>query len=348
MHDAFELMFSEKEYEFLGVCDGDRALEVLRGRPADVVLLDLRMPGIEGLELLQRIKALRPATSVIVVSVVDQVRPALESLRLGAMDYLTKPFEEDRLQLLVRQAIAQTSIGGRSSPLPTPAKALIIGKNLGVRATLAAALGRCCTVRVVRTVVEAASAFAKSAPDIIIADVVAARSASEDVFVRLQARFSGVPLIWIASPSQWVPYSQDRCAVLRIPLDYGQLLGEAASLFPSESAPSLRNPGLISGRVLTYLSEHFADTSVEDIAQTVRLSPGHLSRVFRDEMGLGPKDFLTQVRLEAARCLLRETGEKVGAIATMAGFYDAPHLARLFRNYDGCTPRKYRLSDRPD
>jgi len=348
MHDTFELIFSDKDYDFLGVCDGLEALEVLRARPADVVLLDLLMPGIGGLEVLRRIKALRPTTNVIVVSVIDQVRPALESLRLGAMDYLTKPFEEEQLQLLVRQAIAQTSaINGRRSPATIPASFLIVGEQLGVRATLAAALGRCATVSVVKTAAEAARVFGKTRFDIIIADVVAAGSNPDETFVGLQAVFTDVPLIWIASPRQQVPFGQGRCRVIRAPLDFARVLAEAASLFDLEHWPPFRNIGRITSRVMTYLFEHFAEASVEDMAQAVGWSPGHLCRVFRDEIGLAPKDFLNRVRLEAAKCLLRETREKVGAIATTVGFYDAPHLARLLRSYVGCTPREYRLTDRP-
>jgi AraC-like DNA-binding protein len=120
------------------------------------------------------------------------------------------------------------------------------------------------------------------------------------------------------------------------------VLAEVAGLVELTSAASFRNPGYLSNRVLNYVSEHFAAASVEDIAQAIQLSPGRLSRVFRHEMGLGPKDFLTRVRLEAVRCLLRETREKVAAIAAMVGFYDAPHLIRLFRSFMGCTPREYR------
>jgi two-component system response regulator YesN len=345
MHDAFELIFSDEEYEFLGVCDGREALEILEARPADVVLLDLLMPGMGGLEVLRRIKASRPTTNVIVVSVVDQVRPGLESLRLGAADYLTKPFEEEQLQLLVRQAIAQTSAtNGRSSRVPIPTSFLIISEHLGVRATLAAALGRCGTVSGVRTAADAAPVFGKMQFDIVVADVAAGESTSEETFVRIQADYASLPLIWIASPSQCVPFNQGRCTILRTPLDYAQALAEAARLIGQERESSFRKIGRISGRLMTYVSEHFAEASVEDVAQAIGLSPGHLCRVFRDEIGLAPKDFLTRVRLEAAKCLLRETREKVGAIATTVGFYDAPHLARLFKSYLDRTPREYRQS----
>src|SRR5262245_41635612 len=344
MHEVFELIFSDKDYEFLGVCDALQALEVLRARPANVVLLDLVMPGMGGLEVLRQIKASRPNVNVIVVSVIDQVRPALESLRLGAMDYLTKPFDEEQLQLLVRQAIAQSSANdGR--PITIPASFLIIGERLGVRATLAAAFGRCGTVSVVRTAAEAGRVLGKTRPDMIIADVAAAESTSEETFVRVQANFAGVPLIWIALSGQWAPFSQTRCTVLRTPLDYAQLFAEAASLVGLNSGLLFRNIGRTSSRLMTYLSEHFATASVEDVAQAVGYSPGYLCRIFRDEMGLAPKDFLNRVRLEAAKCLLRETSEKISTIATMVGFYDAPHLARWLKNYLGCTPREYRLSE---
>lgn len=352
IHDAFELIFSE-EYEFLGVCDGHRALEVLRARPVDVVLLDLVMPGLGGLELLRQITTIRPRTKVIVVSVIDQVRPALASIRLGAVDYVTKPFEENHLRLLVRQAVGQT-VGGRvkGGGLPDAAPCvLIVGESLGIRATLAAALNRYYMVTVVRSFTEAAHEFAQTRPDLILADVVG--DASEAVFVRLQGRFRGVPLIWIASPSQWAPLVRDQSAhspyaVFRTPVDYGRLLGEAVNFLWPQGAPLSGKPGRLSGRAITYVSEHFAATSVDDIARALRVSSGHLSRMFRDEMGISPKDFLDRVRFEAAKCLLRETREKIGAISLVVGLCDAPHLARLFRLYDRRTPREYRLSGPSD
>jgi len=355
MHETFDLIFSETEYEFLGVCDGDRALEILRARPVDVVLLDLRMPGIGelgGLELLPQIKAIRPATSVIVVSALDRALPVLDSRRLGAMDYVTKPFDEDHFQLLVRQAIAQASDTDGVRGAVTPPWILIVGESLGIRATLAAALGNRCRVTVVATVVEAASVFTRTRPDLIVADVVAQKGISEVVFTGLQAHFAGVPLIWVASSSQWAPLVQDqsfgsRRAVFRTPVDYLQLLSEAGTLLGRERAP-FRQPGRISGLVMNHVAEHFADTSVEDIAQAVRLSPGHLSRVFRDETGMRPKDFVTRVQLEAARCFLRETQEKVDDIAVRVGLCDGPHLSRLLWHYYRRTPRQYRSPGRPD
>jgi AraC-like DNA-binding protein len=225
--------------------------------------------------------------------------------------------------------------------------ALIIGESLGVRTTLAAALGHCYTVKVVRTAAARVGLFATTLPDIIITDVVAEKAAAESVYLKLRAAFVDVPLFWIASPSQWAPFGQERCAVFRTPLQYSRLLTEATGFVEVAAAAPFQKPGYLSNRVMDYVAEHFSAASVQDIAQAIRLSPGRLSRVFRHEMGFGPKDFLTRVRLEAARCLLRETREKVAAIATMVGFYDAPHLIRLFRSFAGCTPREYRQIHSP-
>jgi hypothetical protein len=86
--------------------------------------------------------------------------------------------------------------------------ALIIGESLGVRTTLAAALGHSCTVKVVRTVADGVGLFAASPPYIIIADVGAEKAAAESVFVKLRASFGGVPLLWIASQVSGPPMAK--------------------------------------------------------------------------------------------------------------------------------------------
>jgi DNA-binding NtrC family response regulator len=94
-----------------GTCDvlearnGAEALALMRNRRVDLVMLDQLMPGETGLEVLPRVKALDPATVVVVATAVHDVRTAVEALRRGAYDYLTKPFEVDDIILLVRRAL---------------------------------------------------------------------------------------------------------------------------------------------------------------------------------------------------------------------------------------------------
>jgi len=92
------------DFEVLEAPDGATALEFVRSRRIDVALLDVRMPGEPGSAVLPRMLALSESTAVILMTGVPQVRTAVEAIRAGAYDYVTKPFDADEIFLLVRQA----------------------------------------------------------------------------------------------------------------------------------------------------------------------------------------------------------------------------------------------------
>ena len=75
----------------------DQALELLAAAPTAVALCDLRMPGHDGLWLADQLRREHPDTAVIIATGLNDVGSAVESLRQGVVDYLTKPFERDRL-----------------------------------------------------------------------------------------------------------------------------------------------------------------------------------------------------------------------------------------------------------
>ncbi len=109
LRESFRLIL-EDEYEVVDAPDGRRALEIVRSRQVDLVLLDIRLPGMDGIEVLERIKALDDAVEVILVTAVKTVRTAVAAMKLGAFDYLTKPFEETELLSLVRRALERRSL----------------------------------------------------------------------------------------------------------------------------------------------------------------------------------------------------------------------------------------------
>jgi DNA-binding NtrC family response regulator len=85
--------------------DGAEALEVILSRPPDIVLLDLGLPGVSGLEILQRIKTLFPQLPVVVLTGFSDVRTAVQAIKLGAYQFLTKPVNTDELQVIVQRAL---------------------------------------------------------------------------------------------------------------------------------------------------------------------------------------------------------------------------------------------------
>jgi putative two-component system response regulator len=85
--------------------NGIEALEVLQRLPSPLVLSDLRMPGMDGIELLRHIRARHPDTAVVMITAVADVEVAVSCLAIGAMDYLTKPFHLEEVRARVSQAL---------------------------------------------------------------------------------------------------------------------------------------------------------------------------------------------------------------------------------------------------
>jgi two-component system response regulator AtoC len=102
---SLEKLMADEGYEPLTAGDGRQALEALRGAGADVALLDLGLPEIDGLEVLESARALAGAPPIVVVSARDDMASTVRAMQLGAYDYLVKPLDIDRLKLVVRRAV---------------------------------------------------------------------------------------------------------------------------------------------------------------------------------------------------------------------------------------------------
>ena len=109
VRDSIRLIL-EDNCDILEARDGERAIEILRSREIDVVMLDQRMPGESGITILPRIRALDPTIVVILATAVRDVRTAVEAMRLGAYDYLVKPFDVDDIQSLVQRALEKRAL----------------------------------------------------------------------------------------------------------------------------------------------------------------------------------------------------------------------------------------------
>jgi DNA-binding NtrC family response regulator len=101
-------------YRVLMAMEGEQALRMVAHEPVEVVLLDLRLPGLSGLHVLERMKALKPELEVIVVTGSDPYGAELEAVRLHAFAYLTKPFNVSCIRQTVQHAIAQQALEKQS------------------------------------------------------------------------------------------------------------------------------------------------------------------------------------------------------------------------------------------
>ena len=138
--------------------DGATALRHLgRGNPADAVLLDLRMPGMDGLEVLRRIRALPAPPPVAVLTAVPTAANTIEAMRLGAVDHLPKPVGREELAALVARLLQtappDAGAGGGRRPAASRGAATMLRGSTGSRSdswATRAAVANWLTVRTTR------------------------------------------------------------------------------------------------------------------------------------------------------------------------------------------------------
>jgi DNA-binding response OmpR family regulator len=101
LHDGL----SERGYFCISVLNADKALAKLRTHYFDVALVDIKLPGISGMELLRNIRSHHHNTAVIMITGINNIDTAVEAMRLGALDYIVKPFDIDRVSSSINTAL---------------------------------------------------------------------------------------------------------------------------------------------------------------------------------------------------------------------------------------------------
>jgi len=104
---------------------GSEAIERIRSSDYDVVLLDLLMPEVDGLQVLEAVKPFKPHTEFIILTAVDDIPTTVKAMRLGAYDYLVKPVDNDRLLLSIKRAFERKGLliglaAGSNAPVEIP------------------------------------------------------------------------------------------------------------------------------------------------------------------------------------------------------------------------------------
>src|SRR5262245_48368291 len=138
VRESLRLILKDRATVTLADC-GEAALTNLEQQPFDVVLLDILMPGLDGLEVLERLRARSASPQVIMLTATKTVKTAVRAMRLGAFDYVTKPFDVDELLIIVERAVQSSALMHEVSALRTEVGQRysfdnVIGRSPGMQA----------------------------------------------------------------------------------------------------------------------------------------------------------------------------------------------------------------------
>ena len=141
VRDSLFNWFIEDGYRVECAENARKALSILESENFDIILADIKMPGMDGLEMLKRIKSLRQDSIVIIITAFATVDTAVQALKDGAFDYVTKPFDPDDLSHLIRNATKQISLVEENEVLKEKVVSLenvedLIGKSEAMKKVL--------------------------------------------------------------------------------------------------------------------------------------------------------------------------------------------------------------------
>jgi FixJ family two-component response regulator len=112
MRDGCSRILSRDGWTVISAENGNKGLEEIKARPEkiDVILLDLMMPGMSGMEVLDQVRTIDPNLLVIVITGYATVESAVEAMKKGAYDFIPKPFTPDQLRIVVRRGIEKRTL----------------------------------------------------------------------------------------------------------------------------------------------------------------------------------------------------------------------------------------------
>ncbi|WP_419176543.1 sigma-54-dependent transcriptional regulator [Desulfosediminicola sp.] len=127
MRDFLKILLTKEGHQVVTTANGEKGLEYLQDNRCDLVITDIRMPGMSGLELLEAVKEETPDLPVIMITAFASPNDAVQAMKYGAFDYISKPFNVDEIKSVIASAIKQS--GGETSESTSDSFPGIIGQS---------------------------------------------------------------------------------------------------------------------------------------------------------------------------------------------------------------------------
>jgi two-component system nitrogen regulation response regulator NtrX len=140
IRDSLKMTLEYEGYEFVGAPTGQEGLAIAERDAPDLVLLDVKMPGMDGIEVLERLRSISEALPVVVVSGHGTISTAVEATKKGAFDFIEKPFSSERVLVSLRNALAQRQLHDENRTLKKAVEVRhqMVGESAALRGVMAA------------------------------------------------------------------------------------------------------------------------------------------------------------------------------------------------------------------
>ncbi len=346
-------------YRLFVAKDGEEALEIIEREPIDILVTDIRMPGMDGLELTERAKCINDQIKVIIISGHAEFELAQSSIRLGVEDYLLKPFRTQRLLDVVEKTRAKIAaererrehqrrqeelakqhlerrvrdvFGWLANP-----QSLLQHAQAPIRHRLAEVLrtGTHSELRAEIALLHEAIDENAANPDnllIILSDIVLSTlTALKALDLDVEQGIDVMNRLLPADP-------RDQVAELKHWVE--SFLLEINELIKGRQQGSAEQ---LIATIKAYVDEHYRSRiTLGTLAQQLNMSPSQLSKLFHEYVGENFSDYVNRLRGQKAKELLKGTDQRIYEIADYLGFSDAYYFSAWFKRTVGVSPTEYR------
>jgi AraC-like DNA-binding protein len=293
------------------------------------------------METLTALHAVRPGLPIVIVSALNVAAAAATAMRHGAVDYVTKPFENEMLLRVVRGTLGQKGTPQRAAD-GAPPRLAVIGCHDGLVAGLAATLHA--QVNVVSYMAPPADFAVFQSPAWCVVETAGKSVSWLDCVAELLERYPAMRAVKLADPCdepQVHLVLGERGVTVERPFQLTALLDlVCTALLGPKAGRAWRDP-----RTASVIDAVWCDPAgfrVDRFADRIGVSVRHLSRSFHRHAGMSIAAYVRRVRVHAAIQLIERRGEKTDAVAQAVGFHDASHLSRAFVKLTGRRPGRHR------
>lgn len=358
----------------------EAALRVTEETRVDLIVTDICMPGMDGLEMTRRLMALQPGIRIMVITGYDNFQYAQRCCALGVKHLLIKPVDESELTRLIASLVEEMrSEGSRGAREQEARRRAELSQRMLLESLMVAlAKGACskedlATIQnlsgigehekvcalVLRPAIELNAEWHAHRTLLIISIAKLLSGLTESGRAGYCFAMDQQAVVLLRSSGGVEAESFAENATMLVEGEYGMpcALGvgrwgefQEFSQSLSQAEDALRHsgrnaPGRLVKMALEIIRSRFrSDISVAAISEELHVSTNYFSRLFKQEMGEGCNEYITGVRIKAAKKLLAESEMRCYEIAEAIGYRDANYFSLSFKKNTGMSPEQYRIS----
>jgi len=320
--------------------DGREALRKLDKEPFDVVISDIKMPGMDGIELLSELRNNGNDICVLFLSTYSDFSYAKQGIRLGVFDYLTKPFSDetlgealDRVKVYLDEKKKQKALVNIYNKNALESSQVYYSKNDEKKLVSVILSGSLEAINLGDRLFEKMAQFTEG-------DAKKLAILMENILLEVdEGIYKAIP--WIKNlenrPSNKSFEGMDEKELKERFIDHISGWVRLVVKFELHQSDSLMR------KICEYVINHVEeDIKIENIANELYVSRDYIGKLFKQKAGYNLSEYITKVKMEHANYLISKGEYKNYEISEILGYKKADYFSQVFKSYVGCTPSEYR------